>query len=253
MPTPRKSTKKRAKTKKKKTVTDIETAELATELNVPTTVAAVFEDAEHLKVERLLLQIENGDGASLTEDEAELIKNFVGGRAASRSVNPSGNFRKPRVEFTDVRKMMYLDHLATTAQKQISCQRAGISYDTLLAHRKKDVQFKAAEERAIEIFVDNLEVEATRRAVEGVAKPIYHKGQLVGTEQVYSDPLLMMLLKSKRPDKFRESHKVEVEHSGGVLLIPSREQSADDWQTKYGDSAALGSPQTEEKDVTPYE
>ncbi len=69
--------------------------------------------------------------------------------------------------------------------------------------------------------------------------------------KVYSDQLLQMLLKSKRPSQFRESHKVEVEHSGGVLLIPSREQSADNWQEKYGGNAALGSPEQEEKDVTP--
>jgi hypothetical protein len=60
--------------------------------------------------------------------------------------------------------------------------------------------FLIAQEQAI----DALESEARRRAVNGVEKPVYQGGKLVGSVQEYSDTLLIFLLKGARPDKYRE-------------------------------------------------
>ena len=62
---------------------------------------------------------------------------------------------------------------------------------------------------AEEHFNDMLQAEAVRRAVEGTEKGIWHQGKLVGIEQQYSDPLLMFLLKGKKPETFGN----KVEHS----------------------------------------
>ncbi len=43
-----------------------------------------------------------------------------------------------------------------------------------------------------------------RRAVEGVIKPVFHQGKRVGTLRVYSDSLLMFLLRARRPEKFAD-------------------------------------------------
>ncbi len=52
---------------------------------------------------------------------------------------------------------------------------------------------------------DALASEARRRAVEGVLKPVYYKGKLVGFIREYSDTLLMFLMKAAMPEKYRDN------------------------------------------------
>jgi hypothetical protein len=54
-----------------------------------------------------------------------------------------------------------------------------------------------------------LEAEARRRAAEGIDKPVYYQGQVVGTVKEYSDTLLIFLLKGALPDKYREGWDFE--------------------------------------------
>ncbi len=45
---------------------------------------------------------------------------------------------------------------------------------------------------------------ARRRALVGTEKPLFHKGNQIGNVPVFSDPLLMFLLKAKRPEVYRD-------------------------------------------------
>jgi hypothetical protein len=51
--------------------------------------------------------------------------------------------------------------------------------------------------------VDLLEAELHKRAFEGVERPVYYKGEQVGTWRFYSDALAMFLLKAHRPERYR--------------------------------------------------
>ncbi len=51
-----------------------------------------------------------------------------------------------------------------------------------------------------------------RRAMHGTDKPVYQKGELVGYVREYSDNLLTLALKTRRPDKFKD--KIQTEHTG---------------------------------------
>lgn len=67
------------------------------------------------------------------------------------------------------------------------------------------------------VRVNLAEDELLRRAIEGVDKPIYYKGQQIDTVKEYSDTLLQMMLKAGKPDKYSEKHKVD--HGGLVLNL----------------------------------
>lgn len=77
---------------------------------------------------------------------------------------------------------------------------------------------------------DRLEQEARRRAMQGVAKPVFYKGDVVGTIQEYSDTLLIFLLKASRPEKYSERHKVEstVNYRREAAAIAAEIGKADD-------------------------
>jgi hypothetical protein len=56
--------------------------------------------------------------------------------------------------------------------------------------------------------LENLETEAYRRAVLGYEEPVYQPGEKVGVVTRYSDNLLMLLLRSRAPQKC--GNKLEV-------------------------------------------
>lgn len=59
-------------------------------------------------------------------------------------------------------------------------------------------------EKARNESIEYIEAELYRRAVEGIEKPVYQGGKLVGHIQEYSDQLMMFLLRGLNPAKWRE-------------------------------------------------
>ena len=76
--------------------------------------------------------------------------------------------------------------------------------------------FRAECEEAIQLCLGRCEREAIRRAVEGVDKGIYYKGQRVGSERQFSDALLLKVLAVLAPDRWGE-RKI-TEHTGTVKV-----------------------------------
>ena len=85
--------------------------------------------------------------------------------------------------------------------------------------RNRSKAFRRSWDEALEQAVDLLEGEARRRAT-GIKRDVWYGGAVVGTESVYSDTLLIFLLKAHRPHKFRDN--VKVEHSGGMEVTGDR-------------------------------
>jgi hypothetical protein len=78
---------------------------------------------------------------------------------------------------------------------------------SLWRHSKTGLEFVEAEKLAREQFVERLEKEMLRRAVEGVSEDVYFKGQRVGQRKVYSDTLLIALAKGNS-EKYRDSLRI---------------------------------------------
>jgi hypothetical protein len=75
-----------------------------------------------------------------------------------------------------------LKYLSETGNIADACKRAGVVKSTFYRHRDKDPEFALALSEAIEVSIENLELEARRRAEKGTKKPIYQKGQLEAIE-----------------------------------------------------------------------
>lgn len=82
--------------------------------------------------------------------------------------------------------------------------------------RDEDPGFAAEWDSALDEAIDDAEGETYRRAVKGTLKPVFQKGEEVGKIREYSDTLLMFWLKAHRPEKYRETTKTELEHSGAI-------------------------------------
>lgn len=158
--------------------------------------------------------------------------------------------RKPMVSFTSERKQQYLDlfraHPDFKGCKGLCAEAVGISMTTLYDHLKRDQEFAEAFEDALQAFIDeNMFGPALKRARDGVEKPIIggrYKDEVVATERVYSDSLMLAMLRAHRPEFKEKSDSAGGGSWGavgqsGVMVIPSAPSTAAEWQARFGDLA----------------
>lgn len=98
----------------------------------------------------------------------------------------------------------FIEALMTGLSVKDATAKAGVHFTMPFKRRKKDEAFRQAWNEAADIGTRLLEQEAARRAYHGTEKPVYYKGEQVGTVREYSDILLMFLLKGRKPEKYRE-------------------------------------------------
>lgn len=94
--------------------------------------------------------------------------------------------------------------------------------------------FKATEEEAGQVIED----EAVRRAVEGVLKPVYYQGEVVGRIREYSDTLLLALLRRFRPDMYRETTQ-QANVNTTFITLEARIDAARERMTRSADIERL--------------
>jgi transposase-like protein len=138
------------------------------------------------------------------------------------------------------RKRLFLDVYARTGNISAAARESGICRRTHYNWLTDDEEYQAAFEETHEAAIDLLEMEARRRAVEGIDEPVIYQGELMGawvdekgntvakdspgariiplTVKRYSDTLLIFLLKAAKPDKYRERREI-VGAGGGPLLV----------------------------------
>ena len=106
-------------------------------------------------------------------------------------------------------KPAFLEVVRETGNVTLAAQHVGQSRNQVHDVRQRSKRFAAQWDDALEEATDLLEAEAWRRAVIGVEKPRYYKGEVVGSTKKYSDPLLMFLLEAYDPQMFGDGVKVE--------------------------------------------
>ncbi len=109
-----------------------------------------------------------------------------------------------RTNRTPKKDTLFFAHLAKAGMVGAAAQAAGYSRTQLYQWRKDDTDFACVWDEALDDYVEALEAEADRRAKDGVLKPVFYMGEIVGEIPQYSDNLLMFRLKALRPEKYRE-------------------------------------------------
>ena len=113
----------------------------------------------------------------------------------------------------------FIERLRATGNVTLAARVAGVSRQEVYNARNRNKTFRRLWNEALEEAVDLLDGEARRRAT-GIKRDIYYAGKVVGEENVYSDSLLMFLLKAHRPTLYRDN--VKMEHSGGMDVTGDR-------------------------------
>ena len=113
----------------------------------------------------------------------------------------------------------FIERLKATGNVTLAATGAGVSRQQAYRTRNRSKAFRLLWDDALEQAVDLLDGEARRRAT-GIKRDVWYAGEKVGTENVYSDSLLMFLLRAHRTNLYRDN--VKVEHSGGMEVTGDR-------------------------------
>lgn len=107
-----------------------------------------------------------------------------------------------------------------------ACIAVGVNRNTVKTWKDKYPEFAEEFVDAMEDGTDTMEDEAVRRAVTGIPKGVYHQGEKVAEETVYSDSLLTCILAGRRPERYGRSTNIQVNNQTNVSAPPSSEQVA---------------------------
>ena len=126
--------------------------------------------------------------------------------------------------FDQSRAAVLIDTLAETGRLRLACIAAGVSLKTASSWRTSHKTFAQAWDDALKLRVDILEDECLRRAVEGVERPVYQQGRLVGTVRDYSDQLLALALRAADPARY--GSRVDITSGGEPVQLDEGARAA---------------------------
>lgn len=117
------------------------------------------------------------------------------------------------------RQAAFLRAYARTGVVSRAAKAAKVPRSTYYAWYEQDADFRAAVKEAKAAAVEAMEYEAWRRAVKGVRRPHYYRGQVAGYIREYSDVLLMFLLKANDPEKYKEHVAADIRGDGLTIVV----------------------------------
>jgi len=108
-----------------------------------------------------------------------------------------------------IRQRLFLDAYETYGTITAAGKEADVARSEHYRWLKEDPAYAAAFREAEEAAIELLETEARRRALAGEEHPIFYRGAEISKRRVMSDPLLMFLLRAKRPEVYRDRGAVD--------------------------------------------
>lgn len=120
---------------------------------------------------------------------------------------------------TDENRKSFLEALATHGNITQACRDSRLSRCAVYDWRDDEPEFAAEWLEAQDRGTDAIEDEAHRRAVQGTQRPVFYEGQVCGHVQEFSDSLMTLLLKARRPEKFKDRSAAEISGPGGAPLV----------------------------------
>lgn len=161
--------------------------------------------------------------------KSDLIPNPKGGSGFSRAV----------IEL----QAKYLDEWRRTGSPAAAREFIKRDRRTVQMWRARNPVFNAQCESCAEAVVADFEVEAKRRAVEGVERPMVSGGKVVAKVREYSDSLLSLLLRANAPEKYRPRIDPAVSvHASGPIRVTFKigDKALESGKTIDGEAESAG-------------
>ena len=124
--------------------------------------------------------------------------------------------RRARTAAPTAKKLnAFLHHLGRTGSVTFAATRARLQRRTLYKLRATDESFALRWDEALDLGVERLQDDAMRRALDGVARPVWRGGKEVGSVRQFDNKLLQFLLRAHRPETYGDGRR-----TGGLPPLP---------------------------------
>ena len=143
----------------------------------------------------------------------------------------SGEMKKGQKKFDEKRQEVFLRNYRETGLFNVSARAAAVCPETVRDRRRKDKGFDKQIEEALQDYREIVEQEVRTRAVDGWDEPVYYKGDVVGHINKKSDRMLELHVKRHIPE-YRERQSMDLNVTGGVLVVPGEKMSAENWEKR---------------------
>lgn len=110
-------------------------------------------------------------------------------------------------KITAIKKTAFLKSYSENGNITRSATLTQIQRQSHYRWLKEDPAYKDAFYISRLQYADNLEAEAMRRAYEGYEEAVYYKDAIVGRQRKFSDTLLIFLLKTAKPYRYKDRFK----------------------------------------------
>jgi len=134
-------------------------------------------------------------------------------------------------DITPTQLELYFSFLEVSGRKRYSAIMAGVDPGRVVYYMTREKDLKAREMAAMQGYCELIDAAVHDRAINGVTRNVYFKGEVCGTERHYSDSLLLALAKANSP-KYREHLSVDANVTAGVLVVQAS-LDPDDWEKEY--------------------
>ena len=128
--------------------------------------------------------------------------------------------------WTPEKQTAFIEALAESGCVDESARRVGMSVQSAYALRRRvDAQsFRTAWDCALDYAIRRLSDAAFSRAINGVVRPVFYKGEQVGERRYYDERLTMFLLRYRDPTTYGKwlDHRTAHQHPDGPALMRSR-------------------------------
>ena len=112
---------------------------------------------------------------------------------------------RPRHDgWTPERQVAFIEALAQCGCVDEACDRVGMGRSSAYELRERDNadSFRAAWEAALDHAVQRLSDVAFSRAIKGVSRPVFYKGELIGERRYFDERLTMFILRYRDPVRY---------------------------------------------------
>lgn len=106
--------------------------------------------------------------------------------------------------WTPEKQVAFIEALAESGCVDEACKRVGMGRASAYALRARPdaIAFRLAWEAALDHAIRALTDAAFSRALNGVSRPVFYKGELIGERRYYDERLTMFLLRYRDPQRY---------------------------------------------------
>lgn len=152
---------------------------------------------------------------------------------------------RPRHDgWTPERQAEFIQALGESACVAEACRAVGMSERSAYALRARieAVSFRTAWDAALDYGIRRLSNAVLSRAINGVAVPVFYRGEQVGERRQYNDRLAMFLLRYRDPQRYGKWND-RYEHRGhpeghALAFLEAKVAARDDARTRRKDIPA---------------